>query len=96
MEEYFKYNPPSEPRDEWEDRNDLYFVTSQLCCSIAFYKSQRYRNECVGNMKALVARFADGFTGPHPRKGSAQAIADDTLKRSDSVVPVNEAVTLPL
>lgn len=84
--EYFKHNPPSEPKDEWEDRNDLYLVTSQLFCSIAWYKAPRYREECVANMKALVEKFGDGYTGPHQRKGTK---VEHATERTDSAAPVN-------
>lgn len=72
IEEYFKYCPPSEPADEWKDRNDLYFLVSGLVTSLCFHKSDTkriYQKECFEGMKALVARFPDGYTGPHPRKG---------------------------
>lgn len=75
VREVFKHDPPSEPRDEWPDRNELYALNASLQCSIHWPKVDRYRDETMQIMRRLVERYPDGYTGPYGRKGSESGAA---------------------
>lgn len=67
--EYFKHYPPSEPADEWQDRNDLYYIVSELHNAILYPKAPRYRQHVIDVVSRLVDKFGEGYKGPYQRKG---------------------------
>lgn len=77
---YFAHIPPSEPRSEWRDRHNLYFAACSLMFSYHWPKGV-YRAEAIREMRGLVNKFPEGYTGPYKRKGS-----DTTLDVTDTRV----------
>ena len=70
LKEYFKNNPPSEPADEWEDRNLLYSLLADLHDSILFKgRTNRFRKLLIDTMRELVGKYSKGYEGTASRKG---------------------------
>lgn len=64
VDEYFKEFPPSEPADEWEDRNRLYSLLADLHDSILFQgRNDQFRKLLVTTMRELVEKYPRGYEG---------------------------------
>jgi protein-ribulosamine 3-kinase len=69
--EYFKHLPPSEPAEEWEDRNRLYSLQADLHDSILFKgRTDKFRKLLVQTMQELVEKYANGYEGTAKCKGN--------------------------
>ena len=76
IREYFKHFPISPPEDDWEDRNLLYSLISNLCSSTLFPQTDKFRKQAVQTMSQLVEKYPNGYEGEAERKNSEQLNKD--------------------
>lgn len=59
--EYFKHIPPSAPEEDWEDRNQLYGLMTDVLESYLFKDTTKFRRFLIDNMRALVDKYPHGY-----------------------------------
>ncbi|RSL89365.1 hypothetical protein CDV31_015901 [Fusarium ambrosium] len=63
MDEYSEIFKPSEPRDEFDDRNDLYSISGHFCASTLYPEMKMYREKAIEEMRRLLDKFPNGYQG---------------------------------
>ncbi|TAQ88368.1 hypothetical protein B7494_g3317 [Chlorociboria aeruginascens] len=60
-EAYHRHFPPSEPKEDVDDRNLLYSIKFDAASSSLYPGNLRFRNLMIESMKTLVDKFPDGY-----------------------------------
>ncbi|KAI9785899.1 MAG: hypothetical protein M1839_008165 [Geoglossum umbratile] len=63
MDAYHKHFPISAPKEDFDDRNTLYCIRFNMCCSAMYPGNLRFRNLVMEEMRALVEKFPEGYKG---------------------------------
>ncbi|KAJ2988233.1 hypothetical protein NUW58_g4087 [Xylaria curta] len=77
---YHSHIPKSAPEDDYDDRNALYAMRFNLNAATLFPSQKVYLDMVIDEMRRLVQKFPDGYTGDSPRAdilahGHANAMA---------------------
>ncbi|KAI0527862.1 Fructosamine kinase-domain-containing protein [Xylaria bambusicola] len=64
---YHSHIPKSAPEDDYDDRNALYAMRFNLNAATLFPSQKVYLDMVIDEMKRLVEKFPDGYTGHSPR-----------------------------
>ncbi|KAI1116129.1 Fructosamine kinase-domain-containing protein [Nemania sp. NC0429] len=80
---YHLHIPKSEPKEDYDDRNALYAMRFNLNAATLFPTQRVYLDMVIDEMRRLVQKFPDGYTGDSPR-------ADIIARRHANAMAVNQ------
>ncbi|MCJ1352958.1 MAG: hypothetical protein MMC33_002942 [Icmadophila ericetorum] len=69
IKQYFKHFPISPPEEDQDDRNALYCMRFNTCCSALYPGNLRFRRIVVEEMRNLVGKYPGGYEGWAKEKG---------------------------